>query len=628
MRRNNGFALIAALLIVVVVAVLVLGTSFTSLIDRSISANQRGSTDAYYVAKAGVDMYKTIAFQAYRYYLEHPELYEDEVNDANMACGNYLSIGIDLNRDGVIDGDDLQDGDTLGPFDEGNGTYTINFEVAGRYIVLTSIGRVGRARSTVQIVAEPSNAGLFDQALFAGPGSAQSGVNGGVNIYGSVYIEGNPELLIDSDPDNDYVIKASGNFGQYNYYTKGDLDKLLSTTNVSYDELKSFLSLNYLEQEDMCAHLRVKNGKIEVTGSAAVGGVANDNVDTTGFKTTLEGVEVGNGRSDILPDLDNIEADIIRDFDLEPAPKFPKLDDAGLELAAECYPDEVTPVTWRTCLHNNGNINNQSRLEVRYDPISGLYTANYAFTRNQETQQGAMSDCDLSESLSGNVLTFGNSAIRCAIDYDADGEIDAGFDYDSSGVLTVHGVNNFQGLDLAFSKNVEVRFEDKATFFVEGLKSDGTTYSSAPSDYTTMVGGNVLVNGDILPNGCGSDNVSASSCPDADKLTFPNDSVLGFIVDNTFRMTGDNQNELDIKQQVAMGLFYAGNLAAVEKGGVVFGSLIAPQFTFTSAGSGSNRGQTSSVVYVPGLTYGSAPGFNAISDPSNPTFSIASFERR
>jgi Tfp pilus assembly protein PilX len=62
MKRSEGFVLVTVLLVMVVVGILALGASFTSLIDRQVSANQRGASAAYYVAEAGIQYYKTWIF--------------------------------------------------------------------------------------------------------------------------------------------------------------------------------------------------------------------------------------------------------------------------------------------------------------------------------------------------------------------------------------------------------------------------------------------------------------------------------------------------------------------------------------------------------------------------------------
>ena len=187
MKHRQGFVLVAVLLVMLVVSLLVIGTAFTTVIDRNIAANQRGSTDAYYIAKAGADKYKTMAFQTYRYYLEHLDDYETELSASNPICGNLLSIGLDLNRDGDLDdAEDLTDGKPSRTFYEGNGSYTIEFKVDGRYVILKSVGRVGRSRSTVQIVAEVRNAGVLSYPIFTG----SSQIYGNVQVFGGIYAKG------------------------------------------------------------------------------------------------------------------------------------------------------------------------------------------------------------------------------------------------------------------------------------------------------------------------------------------------------------------------------------------------------------------------------------------------------
>ena len=581
MKHRNGFVLITVLLITVVVAILAFGTLFTTMIDRTVTANQQGATEAFYIAQAGLNKYKTVVFQTYRYYLERPEKYEDAVRQGNPACGNYLTIGLDLNRNGVLGEDvDLMDGETHGPFQEGRGEYSIKFETAGRYAVLTAVGRVGRSRSTVQVVSEPKNVGLLSHALFAGPGQSSKFLNGNVEIYGGVHIVG------DSANPDAYVIDANGNFMQYNYYGMNQLEDVVKDAKITGQQLQQFLSLNAHEQRDLCATLRVEHGRIRLGGSASVGGEPPNLPASNGFKTNIASASIGTGPSSLdSGTISRMHADELRNFDMDTSPPFPGLDDSNLELNDDCEAAEAG--TWRDCIHATENLY--------------TFTAQGPTIGNVCTNASGAAITDFSPYISSNVLTFSEMAITCT-SRDVEGNDVSGFRYTkivpepSKGAkyrLEVFGITNFKGLDLSFTKDVQVRFENQATFFVE---REGDA------------GGDVTIAGDLLPS-----------------QSFPDQDVIGMIMDGTLRMTGDNQQTTDTpKEQVAMGLFYAGEAAEIVQGGIVFGTVIAPTFTFSSG----NAGQTSKIVQVPGLTYGSAPGFNKIKDDAKATFRVASFERR
>jgi len=92
--RRKGIALVATLAVVAVIAVLVFGTFFTTQLEIWTTRNDVTANQAYAVAQAGIQKYKTLAFQAFRYYLNNINAYGSEL--ARYAqCGNLLTIGLD-----------------------------------------------------------------------------------------------------------------------------------------------------------------------------------------------------------------------------------------------------------------------------------------------------------------------------------------------------------------------------------------------------------------------------------------------------------------------------------------------------------------------------------------------------
>ena len=342
MKKENGFVLIVALLITAVVAILVFGTAFTSLVDRQISSNKKGADVAYYTALAGVEKYKALAFQTFRYYLENTDAYSEELSVGNPTCGNLFGIGLDLNRDGVMDASDLAVNGTLSDKVDGQ-DYDVTFSVDGKHVFLKAVSNVGRSRSTVQLVAQAKNSGIFSNAIFVGNGQANKHLNGGAEIFGSVTVMG--------DDPNTNVISANGDFNMHNSYTKTQIADLLKTSPVNVED---FLNLKAHEQKDLCARLRVKNGKVALSGSSSLG----DPVDssTPDFSKSLAGINVGNNgdNTDITTSGSaTIYADEKADFDLDgltPPLKLPKLDEL-----ANC-PDVGTNQTWRECMSKSASL--------------------------------------------------------------------------------------------------------------------------------------------------------------------------------------------------------------------------------------------------------------------------------
>jgi hypothetical protein len=65
LRNQSGAALVIALIMLVVITLIALASSYTSIFEIKISGNKRGSTDAFYAADAGINAitsYPTFSF--------------------------------------------------------------------------------------------------------------------------------------------------------------------------------------------------------------------------------------------------------------------------------------------------------------------------------------------------------------------------------------------------------------------------------------------------------------------------------------------------------------------------------------------------------------------------------------
>lgn len=88
MRSKSGIAIVATLVILVLVGLLVFGTFYTTQIEQFVTRNDSTSTQANYIAQAGLQKYKTALFQNFRWAMGQPAV------NAN-ACENPLYVGID-----------------------------------------------------------------------------------------------------------------------------------------------------------------------------------------------------------------------------------------------------------------------------------------------------------------------------------------------------------------------------------------------------------------------------------------------------------------------------------------------------------------------------------------------------
>jgi hypothetical protein len=260
MRRQQGFALVLALMVTAAVAILVIGTAFTSLVDRRVSGNQEGAASAYYIAQSGLQHFKTLVFRnLVQYYEDFP---------GGDWCVNPIAGGI---SDG--DGGFLQSGQSVTvPF--AGGQYTVRYDSTGNYIILTSEGRSGNSRATVQLVATSGAGptGAWDNAIFAtGQQQGTKKINGNVAIYGSVQII-KGELELDTD------LALDGKASVYNSYV-GNVSNpgnsnIVEAMGLAVGGDPSYYATNPLP--DLCAKIKIEEGDLILHDNAARAGTDED----------------------------------------------------------------------------------------------------------------------------------------------------------------------------------------------------------------------------------------------------------------------------------------------------------------------------------------------------------------
>lgn len=265
MRRQQGFVLVVSLIVMTAVLIVVFGASFTSMIDRQAAANQQGANAAYYVAQAGINHFKTLIFKnLVDYYSRERQGW----CDPPIRGGIYDELGQPI----------LRPGETTAPIVFGPGTYQVTFHIRDTYMILTSVGRVGRSQTTLQLVATAGAgpAGAWDNAILAAgstPGS--KAINGNVSVYGSIHlVRGDLDL---ADPG----FAFGGNAGVFNNYAgegSGANDARAIMESITGDR-----------DVDLCSRLKVKSGSVYLeSGSSMLGSsVANG---------ALYSIHLGNGR--------------------------------------------------------------------------------------------------------------------------------------------------------------------------------------------------------------------------------------------------------------------------------------------------------------------------------------------
>jgi hypothetical protein len=459
MRSAKGIALVATLSLLVLIAILVFGTFFTTQLELWITRNDTTSVQAFYAAEAGVQKYKAALFQQYVWQERNGSVPQ---TGGSTVCYSVFLEGIDWNRNGTLDNEERFVNNTMTlatdePVVDAQGRPVGRYSVElvrtnnPRIYTLISRGESGGARAQVQATVLLETPSPLNVAIFAGSGQANRWLNGGATIRGGIYIVGDP-----NNPDRE-VISSNGNFSLLNWY---DL-----TYTRDYGSLGNYVSEVNRRANDLCASLRVQYGKISVGGSTQIGEPNNK----------VKGVFVGRGLQDITGNAVDVCiptrgvcTDNIGGFDLSDPPAFPTLDDPGVCGAGK---------SWRICLQedaaNSLRIVQGSPPSISWpplaDPLIPPASCRTAFGDTQVVLDGDTVDCSYtlpSGAKGGFKYTPGNPA-----------------------TLEVYGTVLLEGFNLILNKNTQ---------YVARTGS-AQNASLAVLAYGGR-GGNLDINGTLLPN--------------------------------------------------------------------------------------------------------------------------------
>lgn len=478
MKQPQGIALVVTLAILVAVGLLAFASSVTTMVSQWSARNERGATEAYYVAETGLQQWKTRLFQTYRW-----QLYQTVRNvggsrtPTRSECGNVLAGGVDWNRNGTIESNETLPTTRTGsvPMGTGTGTYTITVAqdpTRPRFMLVRSVGRFNGSQAIAQATFDLSNTGPWNYAIFSGRGAANKHLNGGATIRGGLYVQGQS-----SDP-NRSVIDSNGNFALYNDYN-------YTSDNVFGSRLNSDMR----SLANLCATLRVQYGQVEVGGSSSYGTPSNP----------LLGAYVGDAANDIYGNTSNVCAanrGICTDdrgaFDLPPAlaPRFPEFNST---------PCTTNPSrTWAACVRDEA-----AERGIRITSTSILFPSGALPT--------SPLSCVTANVLSGGMLRFGNTSMDCR--YTLNGRT-GGFRYiaGNPGTLEIYGTLHTSGINVSFDNAVNYRAFD----FTNPTERNASIF---------VEGGSITLNRDVLP--------------DASSATFPN-QVLGLLAQNNIEQLTDN----------------------------------------------------------------------------------------
>lgn len=578
---QSGFALTTSLIIVLVVGALIAGTVFTTQIETNVALNDAAAAQAQYVAQAGLQKYKAVLFQAFRYN-------ESLSSGGGFQCENSLSNGIDLYRDGAIaewtnNRINLAEESVLNVDGQVIGTYEVVFlrdPGNDSRITVVSTGRTAANQNWRQAQARAAstfiirNSAGTEQAIFVGTGHGMKFFNGNTEVYGGVHIVGN-----ESSPDT-VVIDTRGNSRILNGYTSND------TGSTS-----SFLATEAQSADNLCASVRVQYGRVVVDGNANFGATNNP----------LLTVAVGDSPDDLIAaNTDcsdkkmNICADSVGIFDLwDSAPEFPELDKSpGTELC----PTQ----TWRQCIRQEANDDGMI-LAIPAQGASTVALTGALAAQGATLPAACQNALNAAAARSDNALIFGSSEINCTVTV---GGRPYGFHY-RPGSFETYGNLNIRGLTFQFEQNVSY-----------------TAVSRSPSGTLQQFGSLSLesVGSD------GGDFIALADFVTASSSKFP-ENVLAVVAERDVKLLGKNGNARTLPA-------YAGGEFLMGSGTRLFGQAIADTFCTVSsnakpdANCSDKGGSPAQVFYVP--TGSNRPNsFNAISPMGGiPTFRVEAYELR
>ncbi len=305
--KNQGFALVLSLIVMAVAGALLTGLLFNTTTGLQISGNDLKSAAAESFSEMGLNKIQTAAYQSYQFYEDgHWKDYNlDEDESALVACGNYLSIGIDMDRiydvtaDGVnyrstnSTGDIPPDGYNIFDFTLPNGleggAKTI-LDIEGDRAILTSEGFLGNSYNnavalskTLTSLRVETSANIWENAISAS-GETHTGsqkIDGRVAIFGSVHLLG--------DATTGTALNLSGNSGIYSTYEGPGTG---TSTDIT-TEMGELTGPDF--SSNLCAKVRIKSGTMSLGGSSVLGTasapLAGIEIDTSYDPTHVHVVE-------------------------------------------------------------------------------------------------------------------------------------------------------------------------------------------------------------------------------------------------------------------------------------------------------------------------------------------------
>jgi hypothetical protein len=358
---ESGIALVIALVVLLALTVLGISSMTTSTLDIQMSGNERRAAEALNLADAGVE--RGVHDLLYDY--KHDPGIDRWANNnfyklslttgaqvTNTLAGNFGDFDADIpSQFGTpfsasnIGGNP---GNAVAPYgveDLGSGKYRVLIlrdaskpdEVYFRSYAEHSTG----ARKIIQVHLKMNKIDVWQNAVFAGRGSASAAITGNINVAGSVHVLGTGDI-------NEYTI--SGNAGVFNGYNGMGVSKG-GTSNFTTADLVGRIDLTTLDTVTIAgsevytlnSEFRAKNVNVTVSGAGTIGDAGGGGGLDPGiasyaglnFKSLMDGIYANEGITGSSYYADNKEEDgTVPDYDLGdkiqmPSFEDPYIDDAG-----------------------------------------------------------------------------------------------------------------------------------------------------------------------------------------------------------------------------------------------------------------------------------------------------------
>ncbi|MBI4437209.1 MAG: hypothetical protein HY590_07355 [Candidatus Omnitrophica bacterium] len=266
--NNRGIVLIYVYMVVFVLLVLMSAYLSQTNNEARLSERTRHSTEAFYIAEGALQQAML-------------DLRQDMIASEDWFDGDIDGIAMAINASSFTP-------IPYGSNTMGDGTFLVELKgITGKnsYMWVRATGTSSGITRRVQAYLQAKNLSPWDNAIFAADGTAdpsENPINGNVDVRGSVHILGNP-----LDPNRDAMEMGGGAKIGNNY---AGISPMLSLRIPPLDPQ----DFNGDMVETLNAEVRVKHGKLSISGTASVG---EPNVTGDSFKETLDGVYITDGYS-------------------------------------------------------------------------------------------------------------------------------------------------------------------------------------------------------------------------------------------------------------------------------------------------------------------------------------------